>query len=169
MSHERFTLVPASYVYLLRDTDAGTEVLLQLRGDVAYMPHHWAAAAAGHVERGETAYDAARREAAEELGVEPLDLELVTAMQRTRRADAVDERIDFHFTARRWAGEPRILEPHKAVRLRWCPLTDLPEPTVPHERHVLEHLDAGLPAYTTFGFDPAPAGARTPAPPGGNP
>ena len=29
-----------------------------------YMDDHWAAAAAGHVEKGETAYDAARREAA---------------------------------------------------------------------------------------------------------
>ena len=173
MSHDRFSLVPASYVYLLREGDAGTEVLLQLRGDVAYMPRHWAAAAAGHVERGETAYDAARREAAEEIGVEPLDLELVTAMQRTAHAEPVDERIDFHFTARHWTGEPRLLEPHKAAELRWCRLADLPDPTVPHERYVLEHLAAGLPAYTTFGFDPAPAGARpspaAPATAGGNP
>ena len=28
---DRFVLVPASYVYLLRDGDRGTEVLLQLR------------------------------------------------------------------------------------------------------------------------------------------
>ena len=48
---------------------AGTEVLLQLRQNTGYMDDHWAAAAAGHVERGETAYDAARREALEELGV----------------------------------------------------------------------------------------------------
>ena len=63
---DRFALVPASYVYLLREGDAGTEVLLQLRQGTPYMDGHWAAAAAGHVERGETAYDAARREAVEE-------------------------------------------------------------------------------------------------------
>ena len=62
---DRFVLVPASYVYLLREGDAGTEVLLQLRQGTPYMDGHWAAAAAGHVERGETAYDAARREALE--------------------------------------------------------------------------------------------------------
>ena len=46
-----------------------TEVLLQLRQNTGYMDGHWAAAAAGHVERGETAYDAAQREAAEELDI----------------------------------------------------------------------------------------------------
>ena len=65
----RFVVVPASYVFLLRDGAAGTEVLLQLRQNTGYMDDHWAAAAAGHVERGETAYDAARREALEEIGV----------------------------------------------------------------------------------------------------
>ena len=43
---ERFALVPASYVYLLRDGTGGTEVLLQRRGPVPYMAGHWAAAAA---------------------------------------------------------------------------------------------------------------------------
>ena len=89
---DRFVLVPASYVYLLREGDAGTEVLLQLRQGTPYMDGHWAAAAAGHVERGETAYDAARREALEELGVTDVDLELVFTMQRTQHADAIDER-----------------------------------------------------------------------------
>ena len=153
MSGSPFSLVPASYIYLLREADAGTEVLLQLRGEGLYMAGHWAAAAAGHVERGETAWDAARREAAEELEVSDLDLELVTCMQRTQHADPIDERIDFFFTARGWRGEPRIVEPTKCLELGWFPLHALPEPTVPHERAVLEGLQAGLPAYLTFGFD----------------
>ena len=104
--HQRFVVVPASYVFLLRDGDGGTEVLLQLRQNTGYMDDHWAAAAAGHVEKGETAYDAAHREAAEELGVHDLDLEFVTSMQRTRSDRPIDERIDFFFTARSWTGEP---------------------------------------------------------------
>jgi len=79
---DRFVLIPASYVYLLREGDGGTEVLLQLRRNTGFMDGHWAAAAAGHVERGETAYDAARREAREEIDVGDLALEFVTAMQR---------------------------------------------------------------------------------------
>ena len=68
------------------------------------MDDHWAAAAAGHVEKGETAYDAARREAAEEIGVADLELEFVTAMQRTRGGEPIDERIDLFFTCRSWIG-----------------------------------------------------------------
>lgn len=149
----RFSIVPAAYVYLLRDGGAGTEVLLQLRGETGFMDHHWAAAAAGHVERGETAYDAARREAAEEIGVADLDLTFATAMQRTHGGADIDERVDFFFTARRWTGEPRIVEPRKCLELRWCRFDALPQPVVPHELHVLQKLTGGLPPYTTFGFD----------------
>jgi 8-oxo-dGTP diphosphatase len=146
-------LVPASYVFLMRDGDAGTEVLLQLRQNTGYMDGHWAAAAAGHVERGETALDAAHREAAEEIAVTALDLAFVTAMQRTQHADPIDERIDFFFVARHWSGEPRIVEPAKCAELRWCPLDALPEPVVPHEREVLRGLRSGTTtAYSTFGF-----------------
>jgi 8-oxo-dGTP pyrophosphatase MutT (NUDIX family) len=150
---ERFVVVPASYVFLTRPAPTGDEVLLQLRGDVPYMADHWAAAAAGHVERGETAIDAARREAWEELGITDLRLSFVTAMQRTHSGEAIDERIDFFFLAGAWSGEPRILEPTKARELRWFPLHSLPEPMVPHEAKVLEMVRAGTETgYSTFGF-----------------
>jgi 8-oxo-dGTP pyrophosphatase MutT (NUDIX family) len=148
---EPFTVVPASYVYLLREGELGTEVLLQRRGPVPYMPGHWAAAAAGHVERGETAYDAAHREALEELGIADIDLEFAFTMQRTQHADAIDERVDFFFTARAWTGEPRIVEAEKCAELRWCRLDDLPAPMVPHEAYALSRLGAGD-RYLTFGF-----------------
>jgi len=152
--HGRFVVVPAAYVFLLRETGDGPQVLLQLRQNTGYMDGHWAAAAAGHVEKGETAYDAARREAREEIGVDDLDLEFVTSMQRTRSAEPIDERIDFFFTARSWSGEPRIVEPEKCADLRWCGLGDLPDPVVPHELRVLQAVrDGGAPPYTTFGFD----------------
>jgi 8-oxo-dGTP diphosphatase len=152
--HGRFVVVPAAYVFLLRESDVGPEVLLQQRQNTGYMDDHWAAAAAGHVEKGETAYDAARREALEEIGVEDLDLTFVTSMQRTRSAEPIDERIDFFFTARSWSGEPRIVEPAKCADLRWCRLDELPHPVVPHELRVLQAVrDGGAPPYTTFGFD----------------
>ncbi len=149
---DRFRVVPAAYVFLLRAAPHGDEVLLQLRQNTGYMDDHWAAAAAGHVERGETAYDAAQREALEEIGVEGLALEFVTSMQRTRHADPIDERIDFFFTARGWTGEPRIIEPAKCAALDWFPLASLPSPVVPHERVVLDALGTGVASYTTFGF-----------------
>jgi 8-oxo-dGTP pyrophosphatase MutT (NUDIX family) len=150
---DRFRVVPASYVYLVRPGSGVDEVLLQLRSHTGYMDGHWAAAAAGHVERGETAYDAARREAGEEIGVDVDDLTFVTSMQRTQGADPIDERIDFFFTCRSWRGEPRIMEPEKSAGIGWFPLDALPDPVVPHERSVLTRLGVGLPAYTTYGFE----------------
>ncbi len=146
----RFQLVPAAYVLLLR----GSEVLLQLRQNTGYRDGHWATAAAGHVEAGESVLAAAVREAAEEIGVVPTDLAPLTAMHRTHaNGRAVDERVDFFFTCRSWSGEPHLREPAKAADLRWCPLDDLPDPVVPHERFVLEGLrDGHLPSITTYGF-----------------
>jgi len=156
---QRFVVVPAAYVFLLRESASGTEVLLQLRQGTGYMDDHWAAAAAGHVERGETAYDAARREALEEIDVDDLELSFITAMQRTRGGEPIDERIDFFFTARSWSGTPRIVEPSKCADLGWFSLIALPDPVVPHELRVLQGIVAGdLAPYTTFGFAEATTG-----------
>jgi 8-oxo-dGTP diphosphatase len=151
---DRFVVVPAAYLYLLRETPTGDEVLLQRRGPgVPYMAGHWAAGAAGHVERGETAVDAVAREAREELGIDCGEVSFLTTMQRTQGGEAIDERVNFFFTARSWRGEPRIEEPEKASDLDWFPLSALPEPIVPHEAVVLAALAAGpVPAYLTSGF-----------------
>ena len=95
---DRFRVVPAAYVFLLRPGPHGDEVLLQLRQNTGYMDDHWAAAAAGHVERGETAYDAARREALEEIGVDGLALEFVTvdAAHPARRPHRRAHRLLLH-------------------------------------------------------------------------
>jgi 8-oxo-dGTP pyrophosphatase MutT (NUDIX family) len=162
MSHDRFVVVPAAYVFLLRDapdpSDVRTEVLLQLRSGTGYMDDHWAAAAAGHVEKGETVYEAAAREAVEELGVTGLELVPVCAMQRTQpgprgAAEPIDERVDYFFTSRSWTGEPRVVEPDKSAGLRWFGLHALPHPVVPHELQVLEALRTGsVPPVLVHGF-----------------
>lgn len=150
---DRFHIIPASYVFLLREGTGGTEVLLQLRQNTGYMDGHWAAAAAGHVERGETAHAAALREATEELGITSLELEFLTSMHRTRNDEPIDERIDFFFTARAWSPEPQIVEPEKCAGLDWFSLDDLPDPVVPHELITLTSLRNGeVAAYTTHGF-----------------
>ena len=140
---ERYRVVPASYVLLLRGTGERTEVLLQLRAGTGFMDGHWAAAAV--------------REAHEELGVtvDPADLVPLTAVHRTQRnGNPVDERVDFFFTCRRWAGEPRRAEDGKTAGLDWFALADLPADTVPHERAVLEALrDGGIAAVRSHGFD----------------
>ncbi|NUR05905.1 MAG: NUDIX domain-containing protein [Nocardioidaceae bacterium] len=152
---ERFVVVPAAYVVLLRPGAAGgREVLLMLRANTGYMDGHWASVA-GHVEKGESVHAAARREALEEVGLTDLELEPWCAMQRTgATGDPIDERVDYFFTCTSWTGTPRIVEPHKCADLRWCDLDALPEPVVPHERRVLDAVRAGsTPPIVSFGFD----------------
>jgi 8-oxo-dGTP pyrophosphatase MutT (NUDIX family) len=152
----RFQVVPAAYVLLRRSADGIDQLLLQLRDGTGYMDGHWAAAAAGHVEAGESVLEAAVREATEELGIqiEPADLVPLCAMHRTVAPHgAVDERVDFFFECRRWIGEPRLLEADKSADLRWFDLDALPDPVVPHELQVMTALrDGTLRPIVTHGF-----------------
>ncbi len=149
----RFRVVPAVYVYLRR----GQEVLLQRRAGTGFMDGHWAAAA-GHVEAGESVAGAAVREVREELGVEvrPGDLRPVTTMHRGQPGGpALEQRVDFFYEAVRWAGEPSLREVGKADGLGWFGLDALPDPVVPHELVVLRALRAGtVSPILTHGFPP---------------
>jgi 8-oxo-dGTP pyrophosphatase MutT (NUDIX family) len=154
---DRFVVVPAAYVLLLRPSSrpghAGErEVLLLLREGTGFMDGHWASVA-GHVEKGESVYDAAAREAAEEVDVHDLALTPLCSIHRTGAGAPVDERVDWFFTATTWSGEPRVVEPQKSGGIGWFPLTALPTPVVPHELTVLQHLRAGaVPPIQTHGF-----------------
>jgi 8-oxo-dGTP pyrophosphatase MutT (NUDIX family) len=162
---DRFVVVPASYVVFLRPGSGDArEVLLMLRSGTGYMDDHWATVA-GHVEKGESVYDAARREAREEVGLTDLALTPWCAMQRTGSADGtgepIDERVDYFFTCESWSGTPRIVEPQKCAGLQWVGLDDLGsllQPVVPHERTVLDAVRAGrTDPIVVHGFD-TPAG-----------
>lgn len=151
----RFQVIPAAYVVFVREAPRAG-VLLQLRQNTGYMDAHWATAAAGHVEQGESVVDAAQREVLEELGltVTADQLEPLTVMHRTAAGGGpIEERVDFFFRCTGWEGEPQLQEPDKAAELRWFAWDELPEPVVPHERVVLETLrGGGPPRLLTFGF-----------------
>ncbi|WP_151526206.1 dihydrofolate reductase [Serinicoccus kebangsaanensis] len=150
-------LVPATYVVLQRDGAHGTEVLLQLRRGTPYMDGWWACGAAGHVEPGESFWQAGIREAAEEMGVGVTvqDLSHLATLHRTcALPDPVEQRVDVFVSARTWAGEPHVAEPERAQEMRWWPLDALPERVVPHERRALDALRAGrVGSLLTHGFD----------------
>ncbi|HEY0187785.1 MAG TPA: NUDIX domain-containing protein [Cellulomonas sp.] len=146
----RTLLVAASYVVLLRDR----EVLLLLRQGTGYRDGHWATLA-GHVDPGESVHEAAVREAAEESGVTiaAADLEPLTTLHRFQPdGPQVEQRCDVFFAVRTWSGEPTVQEPDKAAAMGWFSLDALPDPVVPHERHVLCLLrdDAAVPAVLSL-------------------
>nr|WP_206039632.1 NUDIX domain-containing protein [Rhodococcus sp. HNM0563] len=145
--NDRFQLVPAVYVVFRRECGGREQVLLQLREGTGYLDGHWAHAAAGHVERGESVFDAAVRECAEELGmvVDPGDLVALTTLHRRQRPGLSykDHRVDFFVECRHWSSEPRLMEPEKAADLKWFDGEELPTPMVPHEGFVLDALRTG--------------------------
>lgn len=153
----RFSLIPAVYVILRRREGDARQVLLQMRAGTGFMDGHWASGAAGHVESGESLFEAAVREGTEELGItiHPMDLLPLTVMHRRHEdAQPINQRMDTFFVCDRWEGDPSLQEPHKAADLRWFDLDDLPSPLVPHEARVLSGLASGeLPHLTSFGFD----------------
>jgi len=140
---ERTSLIAAAYVILRR----GDEVLLQQRAGTGYRDGYWAVIA-GHVDPGESAHEAAVREALEEAGVtiDPAALRPLATLHRFERGGpAVEQRVDFFFEATQWSGEAALQEADKAAEVGWFRLDALPDPVVPHERDLLELLRTGAP------------------------
>jgi ADP-ribose pyrophosphatase YjhB (NUDIX family) len=132
----RFKLVPESHLLLIRDE----RILLLRRSNTEYEDGKYSVVA-GHMEDGETAREAICREAREEVGIElaPEDLAFAQVVHRADRG----QRVGFFFSALRWRGEPRNMEPHKASDLRWFPLDALPDDMVPYVRRAIDLWRAG--------------------------
>ncbi|APR06046.1 NUDIX hydrolase [Thauera chlorobenzoica] len=89
----------------------------------------------GHVEADESVLSAAQREVREELGLRVEERDLAWMGVVHRRSDT--NRIDFFVRARRFEGEPAILEPDKCDRLAWHAPGALPEATIDYVRKAL--------------------------------
>ncbi|MFF3330583.1 NUDIX domain-containing protein [Streptomyces sp. NPDC002888] len=135
------------HLYLERDG----EVLLGLRHpDSAFAPleHHFLA---GHCEQ-ESAVACLVREAQEEAGlvVDARDVDFAHAVHMSH-GPGTRPRLQLVFRARRWQGEPRVLEPDKCVGWDWWPADALPEPTVPYARAAIDGIRNGR-LYTEMGW-----------------
>ena len=144
MRHERFKLVSAVHLFLLRDD----QVLLLRRFNTGYEDGNYSVIA-GHLDGDEEIKTAAIREAREEGGIhiDLGDLEIVGVMHRK----ATDERIDFFATARRWTGEIANCEPGKCDELSWFDLEELPPNLIPYVRQALENYRRGI-WFDSFGW-----------------
>ena len=128
------------------------QILLLRRFNTGYRDGEYSVPA-GHLDGNETVIDAARREAAEEIGVqiEPQDIAFCSVMHRNEG----DERIDFFVEVRRWQGDPFNNEPHKCDELRWSDPAALPGNIIPYVRRAVENHDDGV-HFDEFGWAPAP-------------
>ena len=113
------------HIFLLRQK----HVLLLRRQNTGFADGLFSVVA-GHIDGNESVRQAARREAAEEVGIEIREDDLHFAGVMHRREG--EERIDFFFSTHIWQGEAANLEPDKCSELRWVPIDRLPEDTVPY-------------------------------------
>lgn len=143
----RFTLITDVHLLLYNDR----RVLLLCRQNTGYEDGNYSVVA-GHLDGQETTRHALVREAREEAGITLGINDLVLAHVMHRRAQ--EERISFFFTASRWQGEPRNMDPQKCSHLAWFPMTQLPTNMVPYVVAALERSRQGL-RYSEFGWEGA--------------
>jgi len=92
----------------------------------------------GHIEPGESAENACRRELSEELGIE---VEVIKQL-----GDYLEHKDDqLHgkstgFLCKVLSGKPKICEPEKIAELKFWPLSDLPTDIAPYTMQYLKDL-----------------------------
>jgi ADP-ribose pyrophosphatase YjhB (NUDIX family)/GNAT superfamily N-acetyltransferase len=133
---KRFGQIATSHLLLVQDGC----VLLSRRANTGFRDGEYSVPA-GHIEPDETARECMVREAREELGlaIHLDDLQVAHVMHRHEN----EHRIDFFWLARRWQGEPEIVEPDKCDGIGWFPLDDLPGNIVPYVRKAIEEYLSG--------------------------
>ena len=136
-AEKRFKLILSVYLILVKD---GKTLLLR-RANTGYEDGNYGLVS-GHADGDERATVAACREVAEESGIiiRPEDLRFAHLMHRRE----ADERLDIFFTANKWEGEPKNMEPDKCDDLGWFPLDDLPPNTIPYIKEAIENFRAGI-------------------------
>lgn len=98
----------------------------------------------GSVEFGESIFQAAKREAKEEVGVDVDDLELISISDEMKYIDTNGKHfVVLGVRAKSVIGEPRLMEPDKSVRWDWFDLNDLPEQIFEGTRLVLVNYNKG--------------------------
>jgi ADP-ribose pyrophosphatase YjhB (NUDIX family) len=135
LTKRRFDLFPVS-VHIFFERDG--LVLMMRRQGTGFCDGMYSVPA-GHVMQEESIFEAAAREAGEEVGLEvsPATLFVVGVMHRR----STEARIDFFIKAERWAGEPRNMEPDKCDEVAWFPKSSLPDDTIPYMRRALLNTD----------------------------
>lgn len=96
---------------------------------------------AGHIEKGETVFECARRELAEETGIKAGKFEFkCVKLMKNFKLDGVwaDPYVAFCVEAKNWKGEPKNMEPYKNDEWEWHNTNKLPDPLFPPMKRLLE-------------------------------
>jgi len=137
----RYKTDSAAMVYLLRQKNGQTQVLLQQRGGVIFGAGLWEASAAGHVDEGESMTACAIRETNEEIGVGFDKLDIVfTSIIHANLGDPYTPYYNGHFFVDKFRGEPKICECDKCNCLKWFDIKSLPPNMFSDRREAIQNF-----------------------------
>ena len=137
---EREKFLSAIYLIIKNKND---EVLLQRRQGTKLWPNYLALPA-GHIDKNENAYEAAVREAKEELGIEISIDDIIDTFVVNRKNKSLPSYYDVYFEISKYIGNIRINEPDKCSELVWCNLNNLPEDMIDFEKEAIEKNSKGI-------------------------
>lgn len=138
---ERYKSCITIFLILTREHNGKTEILLQERFNTGYMDGKYDTSCSGHLEPGESLSMAVSREAKEEinLDIDEKDLELVALIHPYQ-----ENYVNVFFTAKKYSGTPKIMEPEKCSNLQWFDIEHLPNNTIERIRNVIENIKKGI-------------------------
>lgn len=138
MDREKFL----SAVYLIIKNNKN-EILLQRRQGTKLWCGYLALPA-GHIDRGENAYEAIIREAKEELDIEIKLDDICDTFVVNRRNKSLLSYYDIYFEINNYSGTIKINEVEKCSELVWCDISKLPDDMIDYEKIALTNNINGI-------------------------
>ncbi|MCI7083665.1 MAG: NUDIX domain-containing protein [Tenericutes bacterium] len=137
-----------SSIYLIIKNNEG-KILLQRRQGSKLWPG-FLALPAGHLDVGEDAYEAAIREAKEELDINITVDNISDVFVVNRKNKSLLPYYDVYFELNGYNGEIKINEPNKCSELVWSNIKSLPEDMIEFEKIALNNYLNGIKFSTIY-------------------
>lgn len=92
----------------------------------------------GHLEFGESAIEAAKRELREETGVEAQNISFIHVLNDPHCDNYLYHYIAINFLVDEWTGDPVVTEPDKFDEWKWFSVDELPTPMFSHHELLIK-------------------------------
>ena len=143
---EREKFLSSIYLIIKNEED---KILLQRRQGTKLWPG-FLALPAGHIDKGENAYEAAIREAKEELGIDISQNDIIDTFVVNRKNKSLLPYYDVYFEIKDYKGIIQIMEPEKCSELIWQDIDNLPEDMIDFEKKALLNNQKGIKFSVTY-------------------
>ena len=146
MKKDREKFLSSIYIIIKNEDN---KILLQRRQGTKLWPG-FLALPAGHIDVCENAYEAAIREAKEELDIDIRIEDIVDTFVVNRRNKSLSPYYDVYFELSRYFGEIKINEPNKCSELVWSSIDNLPIDMIDFEKEAIDKNREGIKFSCTY-------------------